>query len=68
MIDAIIETIITILVIGAGLYKTYKDNMTAHKTTQGKIDAAIRTSKQHEDEISALVKELEDLKSEIKKI
>ncbi len=68
MIGQIIETVITILIIGSGLYKVYKDDIKEHKTTQGKIDAAISSTRHHEDEISALAKELEDLKSEIKKI
>ena len=39
----VIGTIITILTLGFSLYASFKKNVAAHKTTQGKVDAAIAT-------------------------
>lgn len=64
---AIISAIITIAVLGASLYGTFKSNIAAHKTTQGKVDAAIATAATQQSKLDALAKDIEDLKSLVMK-
>ena len=68
MVDTtvIIGTLVTIATLGISLYESYKKNIAAHKTTQGKIDAVITTTQKHENEINQLEKDIADLASLIK--
>ena len=59
----IISAVITIAVLGATLYQTFKANVSQHKTTQGKVDAVIQTAQQQQSKIDQLVKDIEDLKN-----
>lgn len=62
----IIGTTITILSLGAALYSSFKRNISAHKTTQGKIDAVITTTQKHESEINQLASDVENLIASLK--
>ena len=63
----IISAVITIAVLGATLYQTFKANVSQHKTTRGKVDAVISTAQQQQGKIDQLVKDIEDLKNMIPK-
>lgn len=64
----IIGTVITILTLGLSLYATFRKNIAAHKTTQGKINAAIQTAQTQQSKIDQLAKDVETLSQLIKKI
>ena len=63
----VIGTIITILTLGFSLYASFKKNIVAHKTTQGKVDAAIATAQKHETAINQLIADVESLAAYVKK-
>ena len=63
----VIGTIITILTLGFSLYASFKKNVAAHKTTQGKVDAAIATAQKHETAINQLIADVESLNAYVKK-
>ena len=63
----IIGTIITIATLGFSLYASFKKNIAAHKTTQGKIDSVITTAQKHESEINQLTTDVEALIASLKK-
>ena len=63
----VIGTIITILTLGFSLYASFKKNVAAHKTTQGKVDAAIATAQRHETAINQLIADVESLAAYVKK-
>ena len=63
----VIGTIITILTLGFSLYASFKKNVAAHKTTQGKVDAAIATAQKHETAINQLIADVESLAAYVKK-
>ena len=63
----VIGTIITILTLGFSLYASFKKNVAAHKTTQGKVDAAIATAQKHETAINQLIADVESLTAYVKK-
>ena len=63
----VIGTIITILTLGFSLYASFKKNVAAHKTTQGKVDAAIATAQRHETTINQLIADVESLAAYVKK-
>ena len=63
----IIGTIITILTLAFSLYASFKKNIAAHKTTQGKVDAAIATAQKHETAINQLTIDVEALIASLKK-
>ena len=63
----IIGTIITILTLGFSLYASFRKNIAAHKTTQGKVDAAIATAQKHETAINQLIADVESLAAYVKK-
>ncbi len=64
----IIGTVITILTLGFSLYATFRKNIAAHKTTQGKINAVIQTAQTQQSKIDQLAKDVETLSQLIKKI
>ena len=63
----IIGTIITIATLGFSLYASFKKNIAAHKSTQGKIDSVITTAQKHESEINQLTTDVEALIASLKK-
>ena len=63
----VIGTIITILTLGFSLYASFRKNIAAHKTTQGKVDAAIATAQKHETAINQLIADVESLTAYVKK-
>ena len=63
----VIGTIITILTLGFSLYASFRKNIAAHKTTQGKVDAAIATAQKHETAINQLIADVESLAAYVKK-
>jgi hypothetical protein len=63
----VIGTIITILTLGFSLYASFRKNIAAHKTTQGKVDAAIATAQRHETAINQLIADVESLTAYVKK-
>jgi hypothetical protein len=65
-IDTIIGLIITIFVLGYGLYKIYRTNIDAHKTTQGKIDAVITTTENHQKSIDQAIADIEQVIADIR--
>lgn len=65
-ITAIISTVITILILGSGLYTAFKKSIAAHKTTQGKVQAAVDTAAKNQSTIDALAKDVADLKNQLK--
>ena len=62
----VIGTIVTIATLGFSLYASFKKNIAAHKTTQGKIDSVITTAQKHENEINQLSSDLESLIAYVK--
>ena len=63
----IIGTIISIATLGFSLYASFKKNIAAHKSTQGKIDSVITTAQKHESEINQLTTDVEALIASLKK-
>ena len=63
----LIGTIITIATLGFSLYASFKKNIAAHKTTQGKIDSVITTAQKHEATINQLTTDVEALIASLKK-
>ena len=66
MIDTIIGEIVTIAVLGLGIYNAFRSSIKQHKTTQGKLDAVVSTAQKQESAIEKLATDLEALKSQIK--
>jgi outer membrane murein-binding lipoprotein Lpp len=62
----IIGTVITIATLGFSLYASFKKNIAAHKTTQGKIDSVITTAQKHESEINQLSSDVQSLIAYVK--
>ena len=63
----IIGTVITIATLGFSLYASFKKNIAAHKSTQGKIDSVITTAQKHETAINQLTIDVEALIASLKK-
>lgn len=61
----VISTIVTIAILGATLYKSYKSNAKGHNTTQGKIDSAINTIADNSNTVKNLEKAIGNLTNEV---
>ena len=62
----IIGTVVTIASLGVALYSSFKKNIAAHKTTQGKIDAVVATAQKHESAINQIASDVQSLVNSLK--